>query len=54
MISVSHKSKNVISTKRPLELLHLDLFGPTRTQSIGGSRFDLVVVDDFSRYIWVI
>ena len=32
---VSFKSKNIISTSRLLELLHMDLFGPTRTTSLG-------------------
>ena len=30
----SFHSKNVVSTTRPLKLLHLDLFGPTRTTSL--------------------
>ena len=30
------KSKHIISTFRPLELIHIDLFGPTRTTSLGG------------------
>ena len=30
------KSKNIVSTTRPLELLHIVLFGPTRTTSLGG------------------
>ena len=47
------KSKNVVSTSTPLELLHLDLFGPTRTTSLGGSKYGLVVVDDFSKFTWV-
>ena len=29
------KPKNIVSTSRPLELLHMDLFGPTRTTSLG-------------------
>ena len=49
----SFKSKNIVSTSRPLELLHLDLFGPTRITSLGGSKYRLVVVDDFSRFTWV-
>jgi hypothetical protein len=28
--------------------------GPTRTASLGGKRYILVIVDDFSRYTWVI
>ena len=32
---ISFKSKNIVSTSRPLELLHINLFGPTRTTSLG-------------------
>ena len=28
----------------------MDLFGPTRTASLGGMKYTLVIVDDFSRY----
>jgi len=49
---VSFKPKNYISTKRPLELLHMDLFGPSRTMSLGGNYYALVIVDDFSRFTW--
>ena len=49
----SFKSKNVVSTSRPLELLHLDLFGPTRTHSLGGKLYGFVIVDDYSRFTWV-
>ena len=31
---VSFKSKNIVSTSRPLELLHIDLFEPTRTTNL--------------------
>ncbi len=43
----SFKSINCVSTSRPLELLHMDLFGPTRTTSLGGNKYGLVIVDDF-------
>ena len=42
------------ATSRPLELLHLDLIGLTRIESLGGKRYIIVVVDDFTRYTWVI
>ncbi|WVZ93778.1 hypothetical protein U9M48_039733 [Paspalum notatum var. saurae] len=32
-----HPSKTFMSTSRPLELLHMDLFGPTTYTSIGGN-----------------
>ena len=51
---VSFKSKNVVSTTRPLQLLHMDLFGPSRTMSFGGNYYALVIVDDFSRYTWTL
>jgi len=35
-IKNSFTSKNIVSTFRPLQLLHLDLFGPTRTASTSG------------------
>ncbi|GJS26113.1 retrovirus-related pol polyprotein from transposon TNT 1-94 [Tanacetum coccineum] len=47
----SHKAKNVVSTTRCLELLHMDLFGPSAVRSYGGNRYTLVIVDDYSRKI---
>jgi hypothetical protein len=46
-------TKAFMSTSRPLELLHMDLFGPTTYTSVGGNLYCLVIVDDFSRYTWV-
>ena len=43
----------VIYSKRPLELLHMDLFGPPSFDSLGGRKYCLVIVDDYSRYTWV-
>ncbi|GJT97493.1 retrovirus-related pol polyprotein from transposon TNT 1-94 [Tanacetum coccineum] len=48
----SHKAKNVVSTTKCLELLHMDLFGPSAVRSYGGNRYTLVIVDDYSRYTW--
>ncbi|GKB76385.1 retrovirus-related pol polyprotein from transposon TNT 1-94 [Tanacetum coccineum] len=48
----SHKAKNMVSTKRCLELLHMDLFGPSAIKSYGGNLYTLVVVDDYSTYTW--
>jgi hypothetical protein len=49
----SHHPKNVITTKKPLELLHMDLYEPGAYLSIGGNKYGLVIVDDFSRFTWV-
>ena len=43
----------MLFTSKPLELLHMDLFGPTTYKSVGGNLYYLVIVDDFSRYTWV-
>jgi len=32
----------------------MDLMGPTRTGSLGGRKYILVVVDDYSRFTWAI
>ena len=49
-----HSRTQTSATSRKLELLHLDLMGPTRTESLGGKRYIVVVIDDFTRYTWVI
>jgi transposase InsO family protein len=42
-----------MTTSRPLELLHMYLFGPVAYLSISGSKYGLVIVDDYSRFTWV-
>jgi hypothetical protein len=48
-----HHAKNVVTTKMPLELLHMDLFGSVAYLGIGGNKYGLVIVDDFSLFTWV-
>jgi len=50
----SFKLKDVISSKKPLYILHMDLFGPSRTVSLAGNYYALVIVDNFSRYTWTL
>jgi len=50
----SFQSKNVVSTSKPLELLHIDLFGPSRTMTLAGNYYGLVIVDDYSRFTWTL
>ncbi|GJV48480.1 retrovirus-related pol polyprotein from transposon TNT 1-94 [Tanacetum coccineum] len=47
----SHKAKNIVSTTRCLELLHMDLFGPSVVRSYGGNLYTLAIVDDYSRKV---
>ncbi|KAJ9547336.1 LOW QUALITY PROTEIN: hypothetical protein OSB04_019879 [Centaurea solstitialis] len=49
----SRKSKEVNTISSPLQLLHMDLFGPTNVMSIGKKSYCLVIVDDYSRFTWV-
>ncbi|KAJ9538252.1 hypothetical protein OSB04_030985 [Centaurea solstitialis] len=49
----SHKSKEVNIISAPLQLLHMDLFGPTNVMSIGKKSYCLIIVDDYSRFTWV-
>ncbi|CAL9026957.1 unnamed protein product, partial [Prunus brigantina] len=37
----------------PLELVHTDLCGPMQNESIGGNRYFITFIDDFSRMCWV-
>ncbi|GJU52136.1 putative ribonuclease H-like domain-containing protein [Tanacetum coccineum] len=49
----SCKAKLERTTKKPLELLHMDLFGHVSVESINKKKYCLVVTDDFSRFSWV-
>jgi transposase InsO family protein len=51
-VASHHPMKTYVSTTRPLELIHMDLFGLTTYKSLGGNLYCLVIVDDFSRYTW--
>jgi hypothetical protein len=42
-----------MTTERPLELPRMDLFGPIAYISTGGSKYCLVIMDDYSGFTWV-
>jgi hypothetical protein len=42
-----------MTTTRPLEMLHMNLFGPVEYISIAGNKYGLVIVDDYSHFTWV-
>nr|GEU65492.1 uncharacterized mitochondrial protein AtMg00810-like [Tanacetum cinerariifolium] len=48
----SFQTKTTPSSKRRLQLLHMDLCGPMRVESINGNKYVVVIVDDYSRYTW--
>nr|GEZ73819.1 hypothetical protein [Tanacetum cinerariifolium] len=49
----SHKPKSEDTNQEKLYLLHMDLCGPMRVESINGKKYILVIVDDYSRFTWV-
>jgi transposase InsO family protein len=40
--------------ERPCELFHMDMVGPDRVCSASGKWYVLVIMDDYSRYAWVL
>ena len=52
-VGALHKPKNIVTTTRPLELLHMDLFRPIAYISIGGNKYGFVIVDDYSHFTCV-
>jgi transposase InsO family protein len=52
-ITISHSLVNTMMTEHHGQLLHIDTVGPSRVRSMGGKRYVLVIVDDYSRYSWV-
>ncbi|KAK2387257.1 putative mitochondrial protein [Trifolium repens] len=45
-------SSSIASSK--FELLHCDIWGPLATPSIHGHKYFLTIVDDFTRFVWLI
>ncbi|GKA51702.1 retrovirus-related pol polyprotein from transposon TNT 1-94 [Tanacetum coccineum] len=48
----SFYTKTTPISKRRLQLLHKDLCGLMRVDSINGKKYVLLIVDDYSRYTW--
>jgi hypothetical protein len=48
----THPKKNIMSTSKAFELLHMDLFGPTQYTNIARNKYGFVIVDDYTRYTW--
>jgi hypothetical protein len=46
------KSKEY-STTRPLEIVHIDLVGPTTTKGLKGEKYFMLLVDDYTRMVAV-
>ncbi|GJV16827.1 retrovirus-related pol polyprotein from transposon TNT 1-94 [Tanacetum coccineum] len=48
----SFHTKTTPSSNRRLQLLHMNLCGLMRVESINGKKYVLIIVDDYSRYTW--
>ena len=55
MTKAKHPAKTIMTTTRPFELLHMDLFGPNHYSAVtnDASLYGFVIFDDYSRYTWV-
>ena len=49
----SFKAKDQLSTNKPLLLVHMGLCRPSRTNTLGGESYFMLIIDDFSRLTWV-
>nr|GEW29969.1 hypothetical protein [Tanacetum cinerariifolium] len=49
----SRKPKSEDTNQEKLYLLHMDLYGPMRVESVNGKKYILVIVDDYSRFTLV-
>ncbi|GJY51974.1 retrovirus-related pol polyprotein from transposon TNT 1-94 [Tanacetum coccineum] len=49
----THKPKSEDSNQEKLYLLHMDLYGPIRIESINEKKYILVIVDAYYRFTWV-
>lgn len=51
--AVSLFSVSSISSVRPFELIHCDIWGPYKIASSSSAKYFLTIVDDYSRFTWV-
>lgn len=47
-------NNKIIVVSHPFELIHFDVWGPLAIKSYNGHSYFLTVVDDFSRFTWII
>jgi hypothetical protein len=47
-VRTPHHVKNIMTMTRPLKILHMDLFGSSAYISIGGNKYGLIIIDDYS------
>lgn len=49
----SFKVKDIVTAAKPLQTIHMDLFGPIKIARVDEKRYVFIIVDDYSRFTWV-
>jgi predicted transposase YbfD/YdcC len=52
-VRAPYHAKNIMTTKIPLEMLHMNLFAPIAYISISGNKYGLIIIDDYYSFTWV-
>jgi hypothetical protein len=52
-VGTHHHTKNIMTTTRPLEMLHINFFDYVVYISIGVKKYGLIIVNDYSRFTWI-
>jgi transposase InsO family protein len=52
-VGAQYHAKNIITTTRPLEMIHIDLFSPIAYIDIDGNKYGLVIIYDYYRFTWM-
>ena len=45
--------KSIYKTSEILLYIHSDMWGPSQVPSLGGNRYFMTMIDDYSRRVWV-
>jgi hypothetical protein len=54
MIAAFHSLVNTMMIEHAGQLLHMNTISPSWVRSMGGKWYILVIIDDYSRYSWVV
>jgi hypothetical protein len=52
-VGAHHHIKNIMTITKPLEMLHMNLFGSITYISSDGNKYGIVIIDDYSYFTWV-
>ena len=53
-VKSSFQPKKIVSICKPLDLLYMDLFGPSKIKSYEGNYYILVIVEDYASFTWTL